>query len=921
MSEIEVEQLIDLRAAIEAAAAAQSWERVQELAAQAADLALENGSRAEALLEQAADRTAELNHVTSDLAAQRQETEQRTAELAIINSVGEAMASQLDVQTITRLVGDKVRDIFRAEVTSIYLLDRDTDMLHAIYSYDRGYVESIPRPLGDFGLTAQVITTRQTMLAGTFEEMMQQGGLTAVYTSRDDDEEMTESMIFVPIITGDQVLGAVTVQSYEKHAYDEADMRLLSTLATNMGVAIENGRLFQETQRRAREMAALSEVGRDISATLDLPTVLERIAQHTIELLDVCDSAIFLPDADGRTMRSEVALGAVARQLKSVTIRYGRGILGGIWQTGEAEVINDAVNDPRGSTIAGTESRHDERMMVTPLFSADNIVGLMAVWRNGDPFTIRDLQFFVGLSRQAAVAIENARLFSSAEQAKAEAERANDAKSAFLANMSHELRTPLNAIMGFTRIVKRKAAGQLPEKQIDNLDKVLGSAEHLLGLINTILDIAKIEAGRMDVNSSRFQVGSLIEACTATSRPLLKPGVDLRHEVEAGLPAANTDQDKLNQILLNLLSNAAKFTPDGTITVRAGQDGAMLLIDVADTGIGMNEEALGHVFEEFRQADATTTRKYGGTGLGLSISKHLAQLLGGDLTVESIEGEGSTFTLRILLDMERPSSEEAGRKSDNGYDAAGEAERPPAGSPLILAIDDSDDALSLLEHLLADAGFNVQSARSGGEGLVKAKKLRPAAITLDIKLPDMDSWQVLHRLKMDDSTRDIPVILLSIIEQRALGMQLGAAEYLLKPVDHNALLSALQRSLPPADGKRSLLVVDDDAGARDMMVQMLENLPYEVYTAVDGLDALQMMDRHVPDAIVLDLVMPRLDGFGLLARLSEHEETAAIPVIVVTGKTLSHDEMSILNRGTQQVLQKRGLSGSDLVTELQHLLQ
>jgi signal transduction histidine kinase/CheY-like chemotaxis protein len=919
MAEPQAQQLIDLHAAIEAAASDQSWELVQELAAQAADLALENAGRAEALLEQAADRTAELDHAYSDLAAQRQETEQRTAELAIINSVGEAMASQLDVQTITRLVGDKVRDIFRAEVTSIYLLDRDTDMLHAIYSYDRGYVESVPRPLADFGLTAQVITTRKTMLAGTFEEMMRQGGLTAVYTSRDDDEEMTESMIFVPIIIGDQVLGAVTVQSYEKHAYDEADMRLLSTLATNMGVAIENGRLFQETKRRAREMAALSEVGRDISATLDLPTVLERIAGHTIELLDVCDSAIFLPDAEGRTMRSVVALGAVAKQMKTVTIRYGAGILGGIWQSEEAEVINDAVNDTRGSTIAGTESRQDERMMVTPLFSANNIVGLMAVWRNGDPFTIRDLQFFEGLSRQAAVAIENARLFSSAARARAEAERANDAKSAFLANMSHELRTPLNAIMGFTRIVKRKAAGQLPEKQIDNLDKVLGSAEHLLGLINTILDIAKIEAGRMDVNSSRFQVGSLIEVCTATSRPLLKPGVDLLHEVQTGLPAANTDQDKLKQILLNLLSNAAKFTPDGTITVRARQDGDVLLIEVTDTGIGMNEEALAHIFEEFRQADSTTTRKYGGTGLGLSISKHLAQLLGGDLTVESAEGEGSTFTLKILLDMQRP-SEEAGRKSD--FDAQPDKEiRPSTGSPVILAIDDSDDVLSMLEQLLADAGFSMQSARSGEEGLVKAKRVRPAAITLDIMLPDMDGWQVLHRLKMDSSTRDIPVILLSIIEERALGMQLGAAEYLVKPIDHSALLSALERSLPPEDGKRSLLVVDDDEGARDMMVQMLESQPYEVYTAVDGIDALQMMNRHMPDAIVLDLVMPRLDGFGLLARLREQEETAAIPVIVVTGKTLSADEMSLLNRGTQQVLQKRGLTGGDLVAELQHLLQ
>jgi signal transduction histidine kinase len=261
-----------------------------------------------------------------------------------------------------------------------------------------------------------------------------------------------------------------------------------------------------------------------------------------------------------------------------------------------------------------------------------------------------------------SVALENARLFNEATAARAEAEHANQAKSTFMSNMSHELRTPLNAIIGFTRIVQRKAQGALPEKQIDNLGKVLSSSEHLLGLINTILDIAKIEAGRMDVTYGRFPIGPLIETCTTTSQPLLRPGVKLALDIPPGLPDLHSDQDKVRQILLNLLSNAAKFTHEGTITVRArlatpGNVGAvreppLLTVEVIDTGIGMNEEQLGRVFEEFQQADSSTTREYGGTGLGLPISKHLAQLLGGDLTAASVPGEGSTFTLTLPFDAQ-----------------------------------------------------------------------------------------------------------------------------------------------------------------------------------------------------------------------------------------------------------------------------
>ncbi|MDX1417174.1 MAG: GAF domain-containing protein [Candidatus Promineifilaceae bacterium] len=650
------------------------------LASQAA-VALENLRLVEGLEEQVAERTAELQAANADLGA-------RNAELQIINSIQAGLVEQMDMQGIYDLVGDKIRETFPA-AQSVWIsgIDPQLKVQTHLYNFEKGqrhYFEPdhYAGKKYEAWLDWRAQSREVEIINENVDAYVEKNGF-IVY----EGTEKSKSMLFIPLLIGDTVRGFISLQDIDReHAFSDGDVRLLTTISNAMSVALENARLFAETQRllheterRAGEMAALEEVGREVSATLELEIVLERIAGFARELLHADTSALYLPESDRPgVFRAITVVGAETEEIKAAEISYGQGILGDIARSRAAELVNNTQQDPRTLQIPGTASQAYEHMLAAPLLSGDELRGLTAVWRSGEEheFVQEELNFLTGLAQQAVVAIENARLYSEAqeakdlaEQAQQTAEQANEVKSAFLASMSHELRTPLNAIIGFTRIVKRKAHNSLPERQLDNLGKVQSSAEHLLGLINTVLDIAKIEAGRMDVLPSEYEVEALVEMCLATAEPLTKAGVSMVSAVPPELPRAYSDQEKIRQILLNLLSNAAKFTHEGEIVascelrdasaeMQAASDSPptaghshtqMLVFRVQDSGIGMNEEQLARVFEEFQQAESTTARDYGGTGLGLPISKKLAQLLGGDLTAGSVPGEGSTFSLTIPL--------------------------------------------------------------------------------------------------------------------------------------------------------------------------------------------------------------------------------------------------------------------------------
>lgn len=687
-------------------------------------------------------------------------------------------------------------------------------------------------------------------------------------------------------------------------------------------------------QRKVMETTALYEIGQEIITREALALTLELIVTRSRALLQADASLLALRQEDSDTFVIQAHSGAVSDALASTRFHPGEGLGGRIVATGRSIMVGDYITEYADSPFREVVQEAGLRSWLgVPLQARDTVMGVLYVISHApQQFHDDDQQLLSALSDQAAIAIENARLYEQVRQhteeletlviertrelqeANRKLEVVSQHKSEFLANMSHELRTPMNAIIGFTRLVMRRSKEVLAPRQYENLEKILVSAEHLLSLINDILDLAKVEAGRIEVYPVEFALEPIVAECLHTVEPMLKSEhIRLVQEVEADLPTLVTDGDKVRQILMNLLSNAAKFTHTGTITVSARCHNGVLAMAVTDTGIGIPEEALERVFEEFHQVDTSTTREYGGTGLGLAISRHLARLLGGDIAVQSTVGVGSTFA--VMLPQHYPSAEPGIRVTD--IPAPAEFVVAPEHSPVVLVIDDDPNVIYLLQENLTEAEYQVIGALHGTEGLQKARQLRPFAIILDILMPHKDGWQVLHELKTDVSTRNIPVVLLSIVDQKELGYRLGAFDYLLKPFDRETILAVLRRISP---AHHHLLVVDDDPYVVDLVRQLLDDQPYEIEAAVDGQAALEAIARHQPDVILLDLLMPHLDGFGVLEYLHHTPRYRDIPVIVLTAKTCTAEEQALLHERVRTVIQKQGLERDRLIQEVRAAL-
>jgi signal transduction histidine kinase/CheY-like chemotaxis protein len=798
------------------------------------------------------------------------------------------------------------------------------------FVYENGVRISIDAvPLTEKGFSSHVIRSRETLVFNeNIDQMMEQMGSYILPGSQAE-----KSAVYVPLIAGNQGRGLISLIDMEnEHAFGESDVRLLQTLANSMSVAMENARLFSETQRllketeqRAAELQAINTVETALASELDVTALIHLVGEQTRNLFTADIAYVALLDETNNMINFPYTYGEDLSP-----IRFGEGLTTKVLQTNEPLLINHELDRQImeiGATLVG---KPPLSYLGVPINMGGKAVGVLSVQSTQEEgiFNENDARLLSIIASGVSTALHNAQLFSQTLQARADAEQANAAKSAFLANMSHELRTPLNSIIGFTRIVRRKSDGLIPEKQIENLEKVLISSEHLLNLINTVLDIAKIEAGRMDVLAANFRIQALIDLCMNTSQPLIQPDVVLEKNAGDDLEFIYSDQDKIRQIVLNLLSNAAKFTEKGKIIVSVKPVGeSHFCISVEDTGIGISEEAQTRIFNEFQQADNSSTRQYGGTGLGLTISRNLARLLGGDITVTSQPGVGSTFSLNLPVKYQVGETFTGASKSNSmmgsAFPAEGSQPIPAvsAGKKRILVIDDDPDAVYMLQENLGETEFDIIGAKNGQEGLSLARQAQPDVILLDVFMPGMDGWQVISELKDEQETRKIPVIFLTIIDKKALGMRLGAAAYLLKPLDTALVKDTINQVLGTnIHQAKKVLVVDDDPNILDLLQQVFAETEFTFTSAADGTAAVEAIHADKPDILLLDLVMPKMDGFEVIEHLRSQPETRELPVIVISAKDLNPEEVNQLNNTVQAIMKKQSLAGGKLLEEIRAIL-
>jgi len=487
-------------------------------------------------------------------------------------------------------------------------------------------------------------------------------------------------------------------------------------------------------------------------------------------------------------------------------------------------------------------------------------------------------------------------------QARDAALQASRAKSEFLANMSHELRTPLNAIIGYSELLMEDAeAGAQGELHAD-LKKIHSSGTHLLSLINDVLDMSKIESGKMDLDVQEFDLRELITTIRDTIEPLAqRQGNQLEIEYVKAPDIVSYDQQKLRQVLINLMSNACKFTNGGRVKLEVGLDGnGWLELRVSDSGIGISDEQRARLFRPFVQADSSTTRRYGGTGLGLAISQRFCEMMGGRIEVQSQPGQGSTFTVRL--------PEKVRRLSRRALEAD-----PLVEGALVLVIDDDQSTYATLSSTLSERGFRVEWARSGDDGLEAARQQRPQVIVLNINMPAKQGWSVLALLKEDQETAAIPVVIVTSLDDPELGMTLGATDYLVKPIHPAHLIRTVRRWLTPSNDNFTVLVVDDDESMREIVERTLRGAGYQVVTAANGNEGLRAVETLSPGLIVLDLMMPEMDGFEFLRRLKEDPRHCQLPVVVATAKQLSESEQKVLQESATRVIQKVAHSRAELM--------
>ncbi len=728
------------------------------------------------------------------------------------------------------------------------------------------------------------------------------------------------SMVAVPLRVRGENIGILQAVRRVANPFSHSEVRFLETVGGQLSVALDNYRLLDQTQRRAQQLEIAAEVSRLATSTLETGTLLSRAVNLLRERFGFYHTAIYLLDDQGKYAVVREATGQPGLQMKEAkhSIAVGsRTIIGQVTESGKPYAALDTSKDPYYR--AHPDLPETRTQLALPLKIGDRMLGALDIHvSRANAFSPADISVLQSLADQVAVALDNARAFDVEREALKEMREADRLKTQFLANMSHELRTPLNSIIGFSRVILKGIDGPITDLQNQDLTAIHNAGQHLLGLINDILDISRIDAGKMELAFEEVDMRNLIQSVASTALGLIKDKpIRLTQYIPDDLPLARADPIRCRQVLLNLLSNASKFTEAGSIVIEAKMQAnpdnyPEIVISVSDTGSGIPPDHFPKLFEAFSQVDASPTRRTGGTGLGLSICKRLVEMHGGRIWVDSILGKGSTFYFTV------PALQPKAAATGEGVPSA----QTPAGRKNIMVVENESGVVQLYRRYLEPRGFSIVELSDGARAVPMARELRPYAILLDVNMPSPDGWQVLAQLKSDPVTRPLPVILCTITEDRGRGLSLGAADYLVKPILEADLVASLEKLEKPARKVYNVLVVEDNPEEAQLIQRILDKLSgFAIRMVAEGRSALDMIESDQPNLVMVDLQLPGSMGFDVINTLRSSEKTKQLPIIVLTGADLPPEQREKLATQVAVILNKAQFSEHDLLENIARALK